>query len=228
MWSWLRRRADTATATTTIVSDALRRRLSFHHPGAYATYSQEDLPTGWSEGLQVLLITGYPLLRGLRPHGCRALVAAAKTAGAVTALDIGPAIGEPVTLPELEPMLPGLDYLVANEYETQLLAQQANVTADRLSDQVEPLLARGAQAVIVRQGAGGATLFRHGRADYAPAPECEVRQTVGAGDAFNAGFLYGLAQGLDAAGALVLGNDVAAQVVSSKEGILGYGGLNSG
>ena len=44
----------------------------------------------------------------------------------------------------------------------------------------------------------------------------------------NAGFLYGLAQGLGAASALVLGNDVAAQVVSSKEGLLGYGGLISG
>jgi argininosuccinate lyase len=226
--SWLRRRADTATATTTIVSDALRRRLSFHHPGAYATYSQEDLPAGWSEGIQVLLITGYPLLRGLRPHGCRALVTAAKAAGAVTALDIGPAIGEPVTLPELEPMLPELDYLVANEYETHLLAQEASVTSGRLSDQVEPLLARGARAVIVRRGAEGATLFRHERADHAPAQECEVRQTVGAGDAFNAGFLYGLAQGLDAASALVLGNEVAAQVVSSREGVLGYGGLISG
>jgi sugar/nucleoside kinase (ribokinase family) len=124
-------------------------------------------------------------------------------------------------------MLPGLDYVVANEYETQLLAQQAGVTSNRLSDQVEPLLARGAQAMVVRQGAAGATLFRHGRADHAPAQECEVRQTGGAGDAFNAGFLYGLAQGLDAASALVLGNEVAAQVVSSKEGVLGYGGLIS-
>jgi argininosuccinate lyase len=226
--AWVRRRSAAATSTTTIVSDALRRRLSFHHPGAYATYTQEDVPAGWTDGLAVLLITGYPLLQGLRPQGCWDLVAAAKAAGAVTALDIGPAIGDPVTLPELEPFFPALDYLVANEYETQLLAQQANVASDRLAGRVRPLLDLGARAVVVRQGPAGATMFMNGQAHHAPAQECEVRQTVGAGDAFNAGFLYGLAQGLSAAQSLAIGNDVAAQVVISAEGVIGFRGLTPG
>lgn len=226
--SWLRRRTDAATSTTTIVSDAARRRLSFHHPGAYATYTQEDLPAGWSKGLDVLLITGYPLLKGLRPHGCRALVATAKAAGAITALDVGPPIGEPVTLAELEPLLSALDYVVINEYEMQLLAQQANIMSESLADQVEPLLARGARALVVRQGAWGATLFGNGHAHHAPAQKCEVLQTVGAGDAFNGGFLNGLAQGLHASDALALGNSVAQQVVSSRDGVFGFNGLTRG
>jgi sugar/nucleoside kinase (ribokinase family) len=177
--------------------------------------------------LYVLLITSYPLLQGLRPQGSRALMAEAKVAGAITALDIGPAIGEPLTLVELEALLPVVDYLFANEYETELLAQQAGIAAKKLSDQVAPLLARGTRAVVVRQGAGGASLFAHGKAYHAPAQECEVRQTVGAGDAFNSGFLYGVAQGTSGAQALALGNSVAAQVVSAAEGILGFGGLSA-
>jgi sugar/nucleoside kinase (ribokinase family) len=222
--AWLRRRTDTATSTTTIVSDAARRRLSFHHPGAYATYCAADLPAGWTQGLRVLLITGYPLLAGLRPAGCHALVGEAKAAGAVTALDIGPAIGDPVTLAELRPLLGALDYLIANEYETALLAQQVGA-GDGLEEQAAALLAWGARALLVRQGAGGATLYKKGVTQHAPAIACEVRQTVGAGDAFNGGFLYGLAQGAQEREALALGNQVAAQVVGAPEGVLGFRGL---
>jgi sugar/nucleoside kinase (ribokinase family) len=225
--SWLRRRTDTATATTTIVSDAARQRLSFHHPGAYATYVPEDLPEGWAQAVRVLLITGYPLLRGLRPDGCRALLAAARQAGAITALDVGPAIGAPVTRDELGPLLPLLDYLIANEYEAGLLAAGAPGERAGLAAAAAGLLAQGAQGVVVRQGAAGATLFSRAVPLHAPAQPCDVRQTVGAGDAFNGGFLYGLAQGLPVSGALSLGNRVAAQVVSTLDGVLGFHGLTA-
>jgi ribokinase len=225
--AWLQRRKSTATSTTTIVSDATRRRLSFHHPGAYATYTTADLPTAWAQGLQVLLITGYPLLTGLRPDGCHTLVAEARAAGAVTALDVGPAIGAPVTPAELRPLLGALDYLIANEYETALLAQQLGADGTP-AQQAAALLAEGVRALLVRQGAAGATLYRSGESLHAPAAPCAVRQTVGAGDAFNGGFLYGLAQGLDEPAALALGNQVAAQVVGAVDGVLGFQGLTGG
>jgi sugar/nucleoside kinase (ribokinase family) len=226
--SWLRRRADTATSTTTILSDAARHRLSLHHPGAYATYSEQDLPAGWAEGLDVLLITSYPLLQKLRPRGCYALLAAARAANAITALDVGPPMGEEVTIEELEPLLSVLDYVLINEYELQLLAHQANISSNTLADRVAPLLAGGARGVVVRQGAEGATLFQNSQAHHVPAQQCEVLQTVGAGDAFNGGFLHGLTQGLNAAEAVVLGNNVAQQVVSSKDGVFGFEGLTKG
>jgi ribokinase len=226
--SWLRRRANTATSTTTIISDEARHRLSLHHPGAYATYAVQDLPSAWTEGLDVLLITSYPLLQELRPHGCHALLAAARGADAITALDVGPPMGEQVTLVELEPLLSVLDFVMINEYEMQLLAHQANISSDSLADRVAPLLAGGACGVVVRQGAGGATLFKNGQAHHVPAQQCKVLQTVGAGDAFNGGFLHGLAQGLHVAAALALGNNVAQQVVSSRDGVLGFDGLAQG
>ena len=47
----------------------------------------------------------------------------------------------------------------------------------------------GPELVVVKQGARGATAFRGGRSWLAPAPEVEVVEPVGAGDAFAAGFL---------------------------------------
>jgi sugar/nucleoside kinase (ribokinase family) len=191
----------------------VRRRLSFHHPGAYATYSLDDLAPHWVDGIAAVLVTGYPLLRGLRPHGVEAVLAAAHTAGAVTALDVGPAIGDPVTLAELAPLLPHLDILLANEYELNLLGGD-----------IGSLLALGTRSIVVHQGAGGATLYSQDRQVQAEAVQCTVLQTVGAGDAFNAGLLYALQQGLEMPAALAFANKVAAQVVSSAAGVLGYGG----
>jgi argininosuccinate lyase len=222
--SWLRRRSNAGTATTTIISETytegagspaganVRRRLSFHHPGAYATYSLEDLASEWEHDVAVVLVTGYPLLHGLRPEGVETVLATARTVGAVTALDVGPAIGAPVTLEELAPLLPHLDILLANEYELGLLGGS-----------ISNLLALGAKSIVVHQGASGATLYRDGLQLTAGALPCEVRQTVGAGDAFNAGLLYALHQGLELHAALAFANSVAAQVVGSRQGVLGFG-----
>jgi sugar/nucleoside kinase (ribokinase family) len=223
--SWLRRRNNAGTATTTIISETagggagnlkeggVRRRLSFHHPGAYATYSLDDLAPHWEEAAAAVLVTGYPLLHGLRPQGAETVLATAHAAGALTALDIGPAIGKPLTLAELSPLLPHLDILLANEYELDLLGGS-----------IRSLLALGAKSVVVHQGAGGATWYSGEFQVREDAVPCAVQQTVGAGDTFNAGLLYALHQGLETQSALAFANQAAAQVVSSAEGVLGYGG----
>jgi sugar/nucleoside kinase (ribokinase family) len=47
-----------------------------------------------------------------------------------------------------------------------------------------------------------------------------VRQTVGAGDAFDAGLLYALLHGVDQGEALRWGNATAAHVVAAQDGML--------
>jgi sugar/nucleoside kinase (ribokinase family) len=46
-------------------------------------------------------------------------------------------------------------------------------------------------AVVIKRGALGASVLARGERFDVPAPAVTVRDTVGAGDAFNAGFLYG-------------------------------------
>jgi sugar/nucleoside kinase (ribokinase family) len=128
-------------------------------------------------------------------------------------------------LTEIAPLFGTLDYLIANEYEIALLAQSAGVRAGELANQVHPLFAAGAGAVLVRCGAEGATLLRPGHTEHVAAVPCTVRQTVGAGDAFNSGFLYGLVQGMAEPDALAFGARTAAQVVSSAAGVLGFARL---
>jgi len=150
---WLARRAEAGTSSTTIVADAARRRVAFHHAGAYATFGLGDLPAGWAGAVEALLLTSYPLMAALRGVGYAALLAAAQDAGALTAVDVGPAIGQPATLVELAPMLPAVDYLLANRHELAVLTG-----ADAVDDQIRRVLGAGARTLVLKEGAEGARL----------------------------------------------------------------------
>ena len=209
------RRRDQNTATTVLVMDGQRNRLTFLHPGAYPQVTLGDLPQGWTEGLEGLLINGYTLMHGLRPAGYIELLKQARAAGAHTAVDIGPAIGEVARLTEIMPMLPWVDTLIANDHELSVCVDAAD-----LPSRAAALLEAGARRLVVKQGEAGVTLFGAGQPQHVPAIAVETRQTVGAGDTFNAGFLWAVAQGWDEAGALRYGATMAALVVRSDCGIL--------
>jgi len=77
------------------------------------------------------------------------------------------------------------------------------------------LLACGLEALVVKRGARGSTIFRAGRppADAAPFP-VDVLNVLGAGDAFASGFLYGYLQGWTLERAARMGNACGAIVVT--------------
>lgn len=211
------RRSDAATASTVMVSDAQRNRLSFHHPGANETLVEAEIPAHLLGPSDVLLLTSYPLLNGLRPQGIQSLAMTAHRAGAITALDIGPAIGQPAVLSEITPLLPHIDYLFCNEHELSVCTEIADVEAGSAR-----LVERGAACVILKRGAQGAVVCQSGGDAVAvPGFAVDAKSTVGAGDSFNAGFLYALRQEPDPITAARFANAVASLLVSSEQGALG-------
>ena len=77
------------------------------------------------------------------------------------------------------------------------------------------LLDSGIQALVLKRGARGSTIFRPNApsADVAPFP-IEVLNVLGAGDAFAVGFLYGYLQGWTLERAARMGNACGAIVVT--------------
>jgi 5-dehydro-2-deoxygluconokinase len=77
------------------------------------------------------------------------------------------------------------------------------------------VLSSGIEALILKRGARGSTVFRTGAApaDVAPFP-IEVLNVLGAGDAFASGFLYGYLQGWPLERAARMGNATGAIVVT--------------
>lgn len=78
---------------------------------------------------------------------------------------------------------------------------------------VASLFALGVAVVVVRRGAGGCTVFTpEGRID-APGLRVPVVDTVGAGDCFNAAFIYGRCMGMELTRAAQLANGMGAACV---------------
>jgi sugar/nucleoside kinase (ribokinase family) len=215
--SHMKRRNHAATATTVVVTDNLQNRLSFHHAGANETLAEADIPLERFNQIHTWLLTSYSLLVGLRASAVTEHLAAARRAGVITALDIGPAAGEPVYLPEIAALLGHVDYFLCNEHELAVCTG-----TDDLAAGMALVLAQGTGCVVIKRGSEGASVWERNASlvNVAGFP-VTARSTVGAGDSFNAGFLYAIHQGKAAPEAARFANAVAALLVSAEKGALG-------
>jgi ribokinase len=218
----LLRHPTAATSTTTVISDHAHNRLAFHHAGSSHVYAPADLPSTLRAAATAVLVASYPLFLRWRPQGVAELLRQVKAQGGITALDIGPAVGEPATLAELTALLPAVDYFICNAHELAVCAA-VDETADGVAQGMAQIRAAGVGCVVIKRGAAGALVQQ--RTDTVPRAvpgfPMAVQGTVGAGDAFNAGFLYAVDQGQDAVAAARFANGVAALVLSAKQGVLG-------
>ncbi len=227
IWNWLdaahvytagllRTRRE-ATSTTTVITDRRLNRVSFHHPGASVIYRPVDLPVTILQQAGVLVLSSYSLLPAWRPDGFAQALQVARQADMITALDIGPAIGQPAALAELAPMLPNVDYFICNAHELSVCTG-----AQDLEKGIAQILNAGARYAVIKRGRDGAVIRTCDGVDInIPGFAVEARFTVGAGDAFNGGFLYGIHEGWDLYHAARFANAVAALVVSGAQGALG-------
>ncbi len=82
------------------------------------------------------------------------------------------------------------DYACFNDYEAKLLSDRTGRSLEQLAGAV--------QALIVTRGGEGSTIFADGRRFDIPCVAAEqLVDPTGCGDAYRAGLLYGIANGLD-------------------------------
>jgi len=125
-------------------------------------------------------------------------------------------------------VLPVVDIVLGTDDECRAVtltdAQQVSVTHSQISgaqvagdlvDAVDAMHRRGPKAIIVKRGEKGATVFEQGKpACDVPGFPVEVYNVLGAGDAFAAGFIYGLLKGWDYYKSARMGNAGGAIVVT--------------
>ena len=108
----------------------------------------------------------------------------AHAAGVLTLLNPAPAMALP------DALWPLVDVLTPNQSELLTLTGIDDVPRAAVS-----LLARGARAVVVTQGASGCTVFKPGQAPQAwPGHAMTVADTIGAGDTFTGALAAALAR----------------------------------
>jgi len=102
--------------------------------------------------------------------------------------------------------LPFIDYLFVNDIELKHIAQGKTV-----QQQVKALFRKGARVVAVKQEAKGATLFIKGLPPkHFSSVASKIVDTTAAGDAFNAGFVFGLLNDYSLSNCMWAANFVAA------------------
>jgi ribokinase len=113
-------------------------------------------------------------------------------------------------LQTLEPLIKNCHVFFPNEYELYLLTEENYIAGAQI------LLDLGIQIVAVKLGARGCYVT-NGRDTHTIAPPTvEVFDTTGAGDAFCAGFLYGLLQEQDLHTWGTWGNHVASHILATS------------
>lgn len=212
--SGLTRHPELATSSSTILLDSAENQAVFHHKGA--TEALELLPAHRQlcSQAEVLLASSYPLFPRMRAGGFRAALRIGHENGGITALDIGPAIDKPVTIDEISSLFPSLDYLIANVHELMSCTGHPD-----WQSAAADLLERGCRNVLIKRGAEGCSLRSPRNSLDLPAFSVAAQLSVGAGDLFNAGFLYSTWQGRSELEAMRFGSALAALTIGQELGV---------
>jgi adenosine kinase len=177
----LRMVPDQFTAQAFITKDLDNNQITAFHPGAM-NYSHLNKVTD-SSGVKLGIVS---------PDGRQGMLDHAQqfaAAGIPFIFDPGQALplfnGE-----ELRGLVDRATWVAFNDYE-------GSVVSERTGWSLEDMAAR-TKAVIVTRGGDGSWIFSDGkRIEIPTAPISAVTDPTGCGDAYRAGLLYGLMQGLD-------------------------------
>jgi sugar/nucleoside kinase (ribokinase family) len=201
--SRLVRKPGTQTSASVLPVRPNGDRPAWHCIGANGALVPGDVDLASIPGLGHVHLGGPEFLGG---PAAGELLAAARELGCTTSVDVL-APGDPDLLAWITDCLPYTDYLLPNDEQVLGFTGAAS-----LEEGARGLVAAGAGCVAATQGAKGALVVTPEDVIEVPAYAVEVVDTTGCGDAFSAGFLRGLALGLDHRGAAELGCATAAQV----------------
>ena len=187
-----------------------RERAFLTAHGVLTDYGPADIPA-CAVAADLVLLTGYFSLPGLRGAGTRQLLEGARAASACTFFDTGwdPEEWEGDAVREVLDLLPLVDVFLPNEPEALAL------TGERSAEAALAALGRHCAGwVVLKRGPLGVLAAGpDGAIVELPAPAVQPLDTTGAGDSLAAGLLAELALGADMPQALSLGVQVASTVV---------------
>jgi adenosine kinase len=171
---------DTYTAQAFITTDLDDNQITAFHPGAMNHSHQNRADRVPEIALAIVA-----------PDGRQAMIEHAdQLAAAGIPFVFDPGQGLPMfNGEELLDFVRKASFVIVNDYEGHLLAERTGVSLETL--------AREVKALVVTLGARGALVYADGQMhDIAPVTASRVLDPTGCGDAFRAGFMFGVNQGL--------------------------------
>lgn len=178
-------RKDGQTGLSVILNHQADRAI-LTHPGLIASLQASDIPEALLRQTRHLHVASYFLQTKLQPD-LPNLFQRARSLGLTTSLDTNYDPSEKWI--GFDELLSVTNVFLPNEKEAVSLAAASNIdlAADRLGSRVE--------ALAIKLGAEGALGVREGARVRVASIPVNVVDTVGAGDSFDAGFIYGYLNG---------------------------------
>jgi adenosine kinase len=178
---YIRELEDEYTPQAYITTDADNNQITAFHPGAMNRAHVNRVPA--NAGIR-LGIVAPENREGMMQH-------AEQFAAAGIPFIFDP--GQGMTLfdgPELARFIDLATWVAANDYEASLLAERTKMSLEQIGGKVK--------ALIVTRGGEGSHIYTGGRRHEIPScrPQA-IADPTGCGDAYRAGLLYGLQNGLD-------------------------------
>lgn len=215
----VRRFPGTPSAATTVCVHSDAERSFLHVPGANAIFLAEHTDWSATSGATIFHIAGPQLMAALEAeNGIAAIAREAKRRGMVVTLDT---VMNPRSRgwDALKDAMPFVDWFIPSHAEAAALSGQHHPT-----DQTRFFRSAGATNVAVKMGASGCFVAPHNEAHFSvPGYKVAAVDSLGAGDAWVAGFLLGLTRDWDVLKIARFANAVGASAVQAYGATTGIG-----
>ena len=185
--------------------DEKGERALYVAPGVNDEIEFEEINTSYAESARILHLTSFV---GEKPFRAQKRLLEAISKDVLVSFDPGTLYARK-GLEKLKPILERAYIVLPSKDEIELIAGKSFKEAAKL------LLGLGISIVAVKLGEKGCYVTDGKEEYFIEAFRVKVVDTTGAGDAFDAGFLYGLLKGKDLYDCGRLGNFVASRCIAS-------------
>jgi sugar/nucleoside kinase (ribokinase family) len=195
------------TSQTLIINVKGQDRRFVHTFGANAEFSAKDIPLDQVKKCKVLYLGGYLIMPNVKQEELAPVFAAARQAGVKTVLDVAtPGPGD--YLSRLDQLLPHTDVFLPNNHEAELITGEKDPLR-----QAEKFCQLGAGTTVITMGGEGSLLVSGKLRLKAATYPIDFVDGSGGGDAFDAGYIYGLLNGMDTEDCLKVASALGASCV---------------
>ena len=202
------------TTGASVILSYPKERAIVTYKGAMDDLIQNDVSREAMSRARHLHLSSYYLQKGIQAS-CPALFKAAKDLGLTTSLDTNWDPEENWGT-EIFQLLPHVDVFLPNKNEALCISRQDSV------DRALEHLGQYSSTVVIKLGDEGALAIQDGVTHRSPALDVSPVDAVGAGDSFDAGFLFQYLEGSDLRRCLEYGNLCGALSVTKPGGTAAF------
>lgn len=205
---YIKQKSSTQTGVSVGLIDTDYEPRFIHTSGANMQLTPQDIDVGnfLMNGVRWLHVAGYFVLPGLLDENFAFVMQQTREAGIKTSLDV-------VNSPRMDNVTPlwscisTVDYFLCNKFEVYRITGESDPHQASLK-----LRNRGCGSVIIKLGAEGCFINGDGFCGHIPAPTAKSIDTTGAGDAFAAGLIKSLLEGIEIQEAAKRANEAGAKI----------------